>query len=40
MAKGADVPARIVDHLRAICAELPESRQEPAWTGTRWRIGK
>ena len=40
MAKGAEIPARIVDELRTICAELPESHEEVAWTGTRWRIGK
>ena len=40
MPKGAEIPPQIVDHLRAICAELPESQEEQAWTGTRWRIGK
>ena len=39
MAKGAEIPARIVERLRTICVQLPESREEPAWTGTRWRIG-
>ena len=40
MAKGAQIPAQIVDELRTICADLPESHEETAWTGTRWRIGK
>jgi hypothetical protein len=40
MPKGTDVPARVVARLQSICDELPESRQEAAWTGTRWRIGK
>jgi hypothetical protein len=39
MAKGAEPPAEIVERLRAICDTLPESVQENAWTGTRWRIG-
>ncbi|MDB5471123.1 MAG: hypothetical protein JWR84_2683 [Caulobacter sp.] len=30
----------IVSALRAICLGLPEAHEEPAWTGTRWRIGK
>jgi hypothetical protein len=38
MPKGTDVPARVVERLQSICDELPESRQEAAWTGTRWRI--
>jgi hypothetical protein len=38
--KGAEVPEPIVDRLRAICAGLPEAREEQAWVGTRWRIGK
>ena len=40
MPKGTDVPARVVARLQSICGTLPESRQEAAWTGTRWRIGK
>lgn len=24
--------------LRAICAGLPETYEEPAWTGVRWRV--
>jgi predicted DNA-binding protein (MmcQ/YjbR family) len=39
MPKGTDVPARVVERLQSICDALPESRQEAAWTGTRWRIG-
>ena len=40
MAKGAPIPAQIIEELRTICAELPESHEEAAWTGTRWRVGK
>ena len=40
MTKGAEPPDAIVARLRAICADLPESREEAAWTGTRWRVGK
>jgi hypothetical protein len=39
MPKGADVSEQIVTRVRAVCAELPESREQAAWTGTRWRIG-
>ncbi len=34
-----DVPPAILDELRAICAGLPQALEEPAWAGTRWRIG-
>jgi hypothetical protein len=34
----AEVAGEIVERLHVICAELPESRQEGAWVGTRWRI--
>jgi hypothetical protein len=35
-----DVPPVIEDRLRAICLGLPESYEEPAWVGTRWRVRK
>ena len=38
MTDRADVPAEVLDELRGICARLPESREEAAWVGTRWRI--
>src|SRR6476659_8583643 len=28
----------VVGELRSICLSLPESREEQAWVGTRWRI--
>src|SRR5439155_14059187 len=34
----ADVPAEIVAELRSVCLALPETHEEPAWVGTRWRI--
>jgi len=34
----AEVAAEIVDALRTICLALPETRQEEAWVGTRWRV--
>ena len=34
----ADVPAEVVAALRAICLGLPETVEEQAWAGTRWRI--
>lgn len=33
-----DVPEGILNRLRPICLALPETHQEPAWVGTRWRI--
>jgi hypothetical protein len=33
------VPADVLSKLRLICLELPEAREEAAWTGTRWNIG-
>ena len=30
----------IVAKIRAICLALPETYEEPAWVGTRWRIRK
>ena len=35
-----DVPADIVAALRTACLALPEAYEEPAWVGTRWRVGK
>jgi hypothetical protein len=36
----ADVPPKILDRLRPVCLRLPESYEEPAWVGIRWRIRK
>ncbi|HEV3135497.1 MAG TPA: MmcQ/YjbR family DNA-binding protein [Acidimicrobiia bacterium] len=38
MTQRAEVPGQIVAELRAVCLALPESYEEPAWVGTRWRI--
>jgi len=38
MTDRADVPSAVLASLRKICAGLPESYEEPAWIGTRWRI--
>jgi len=35
-----DVPARVVARLATICLALPGVRQEAAWVGIRWRIGR
>ena len=32
------VPPEIVARLRAVCRALPETREEAAWVGTRWRV--
>jgi hypothetical protein len=34
-----DVPPPVVERLGALCLALPESREEDAWTGVRWRVG-
>lgn len=33
-----DVPDDALARLRAICADLPDAREEPAWAGVRWRV--
>lgn len=33
------VPEAWVDRVDAVLAALPRCAQEPAWTGTRWRVG-
>ncbi|WP_229070354.1 MmcQ/YjbR family DNA-binding protein [Actinoplanes sp. DH11] len=38
MSAPGDVPAEILDRLRSICGRLPETYEEPAWIGVRWRI--
>ncbi|GAA3096470.1 hypothetical protein GCM10010464_70070 [Pseudonocardia yunnanensis] len=38
MNAGADVPSEILTPLRAVCLALPETREEAAWAGVRWRV--
>ncbi|WP_250038387.1 MmcQ/YjbR family DNA-binding protein [Paractinoplanes maris] len=38
MSAPGDVPPEILDRLRAICRDLPQTHEEPAWIGVRWRI--
>jgi YjbR len=33
-----DVPLEVLAELRSICLSLPDAYEEPAWTGTRWRV--
>jgi hypothetical protein len=40
VAEQMEVPKAVVASLRAICLALPEAREEEAWVGTRWRVGK
>lgn len=40
MKSRAQAPEEIVATLRAICLELPAAYEEPAWAGTRWKIGR
>ncbi|WP_147149331.1 MmcQ/YjbR family DNA-binding protein [Reyranella soli] len=35
-----EVPKTVLARLRKACLALPETREEQAWTGTRWRIRK
>lgn len=32
------VPPEIVARLRTLCLALPQTREQPAWVGTRWRV--
>lgn len=38
MGKRAEVPAEIIDRLRAVVERLPECEEEDAWVGLRWRV--
>lgn len=38
MSEHADVAPEILSALRSVCGGLPESYEEQAWVGTRWRI--
>jgi hypothetical protein len=40
MPEYADVTPEVVAELRSMCLGLPEVHEEPAWTGTRWRVRK
>lgn len=35
-----DVPAWMLEKLRAIMASLPDADEEDAWVGVRWRVGQ
>ena len=34
-----EVPDQLADRVRAVMATLPETREEDAWVGVRWRVG-
>ncbi|RKN39650.1 MmcQ/YjbR family DNA-binding protein [Micromonospora endolithica] len=38
MTSYGDVPPEVLDQLRPICQAFPESYEEPAWAGVRWRV--
>jgi hypothetical protein len=38
MSGPGDVDPEILDELRSICRGLPETVEEPAWIGIRWRV--
>ena len=40
MSGPGDVPSEVLDRLRPLCRRLPETYEEPAWIGVRWRIRK
>ena len=33
-----DVPSTTLHQVRSACLALPETYEEPAWVGTRWRV--
>ena len=39
MAERPEVPAELVRRIAAVLARFPECHEEPAWVGTRWRVG-
>ena len=36
----ADVPPELLERVRSICLALPETYEEAAWIGVRWRVRK
>ena len=40
MTEPGDVPPDILEQLRPICLGLPETYEELAWVGLRWRVRK
>ncbi|MBM0277362.1 MmcQ/YjbR family DNA-binding protein [Micromonospora tarensis] len=38
MSAPGDVPPDVLARLRPICLGLPETYEEPAWVGIRWRV--
>jgi hypothetical protein len=40
MTERVEVPDEIVARLRAVCLRLPDTYEEQAWVGTRWRVRK
>ncbi|HEY0637990.1 MAG TPA: MmcQ/YjbR family DNA-binding protein [Pseudonocardiaceae bacterium] len=38
MTEYAEVPQGVLAELRRICLALPETYEEQAWAGTRWRV--
>jgi hypothetical protein len=40
MTERPPVPEAMLDRLRACLADLPELREEDAWTGVCWRVGQ
>ena len=40
MTEYADVPAEVLDELRAVCLGLPDAYEQQAWTGARWCVRK
>ncbi|MFC6015798.1 MmcQ/YjbR family DNA-binding protein [Plantactinospora solaniradicis] len=38
MTAPGDVPPMVLDQLRRVCLGFPETYEEPAWVGVRWRV--
>lgn len=34
------VPQEVLSRLRLVCLDLPEAKEETAWTGVRWVVSK
>jgi len=40
VADRTEIPAGVLQRLRAACLALPETAEEEAWTGTRWVVAR
>jgi hypothetical protein len=38
VSRGGEVDGEVLAALRSICGSLPETVEEPAWVGVRWKV--